>query len=198
MGRDGLQIHTRQPPPVGKIIEIEINRRAESEQSHPIITRGRVVRVQELRDGEYSVGVKLRYRVRPVATHRSRPATQPHAAPPVTLPSKRARKPAKGKWDIRHPAVIAFFILLIALVYLWPRPMPRQNGAVSSGSTVVDRAPTSSSSPNGVSRGDAADDGPWVQPLVPQSKSLKTLRERVSLGDHGWEEWETTRANCES
>ncbi|MDZ4858115.1 MAG: PilZ domain-containing protein, partial [Candidatus Hydrogenedentes bacterium] len=62
LSRDGLSLVTRQPPTAGTIVEIEITAREDAQQSQPIITRGRVVRVDEIGDGEYIVGVKLRFR----------------------------------------------------------------------------------------------------------------------------------------
>ncbi|MBM3289128.1 MAG: hypothetical protein FJY92_03165, partial [Candidatus Hydrogenedentes bacterium] len=132
MSRDGLHLRTRQPAPVGTVIEIEMDPRDGAQQSSPIITRGRVVRVQELANGEYSVGVKLRYRIaRPTPV----PGVKSEAPAATASPVRRAaRMPLRvPKVDLKQWSFIAVLLAMIAIAILWPRQTPTRTNSGSGG-----------------------------------------------------------------
>ena len=188
MSRDGLHLRTRQPAPVGSVIEIEMDPRADAASSAPVIVRGRVVRVQELRGGEYSVGVKLRYRVGKTDAPRAKAAT---GLPPLkAAPRPKSISANKKNYsDWRQWAVLGFFVALIGLLLLWPRQNPARAGIEGTGSGTstnslqeaiaeIKKRPRTSSND-----GASFDPNYSVLPLVPREEPAKSPADRVSRMD---------------
>ncbi|NUM56568.1 MAG: L,D-transpeptidase family protein [Candidatus Hydrogenedentes bacterium] len=189
MSRDGLHLRTRQPAPIGTIIEIEMEPREGSAQSKPIIIRGRVVRIQELPGGEFSVGVKLRYRVGKANAVPARAATPARVLTPATTAEARRKTPHPQKLDWRHGAMIGFFAGVIALLLLWPRDgSPRAAASGASGERTsldqviaeIKQRPKNQSS---TGSGGAAQKGYSTRPAVPSSSIVQRTRDRVSTLD---------------
>lgn len=188
MSRDGLHLVTRQPAPIGTVIEIEMEPRESSARTGPIITRGRIVRVRVLPDGEYSVGVKLRYRAGKTSAVNVGDAMTTPASPtvPAVPATSKSRIP---KLDWRHGAVIGFFAAVIALLVLWPRdgvPRAAANGA-SGEHTSLDQAIADFKQRPKENRKDgssgAARQGYSVRPPVPSGSIVQRTQDRVSRLD---------------
>ena len=192
MGRDGLHLRTRQPAPVGAVIEVEIDPREGSPQSGPIMTRGRVVRVHELANREYSVGVRLRYRAARKQPIRARNNASTPLTSRVAAKSKKYSKwrERAGKLDWRTWAVTGLFALIVGLLLLWPRDVSR---AASSNdptvwNTLFSEKPIAEKRTGPESSGDSASRGESqrgysVPPIVPYGNAGEKYRERVSLLD---------------
>lgn len=192
MSRDGLHLRTRQPAPIGTVIEIEMEPRASATSSAPVIVRGRIVRVQELRDGEYSVGVKLRYRIAKTDAPRAKAATGLPPLKPASGPkSTSTRKQANLDW--RQWAVLGVFVAVIGLMLLWPRQNTARavTGGAGRGTTsnspqeaiaeTMKRLRTPNTGSGG--QGSASDRTYNVLPLLPPEEPRKNGENRVSKHD---------------
>ena len=187
LGRDGLHLRTRQPAPVGAVIEIEMDPRDGAAQSSPLIIRGRVVRVQELPEGEYSVGVKLRYRVgRPTPVPSSHPL--PASRPTSVARAAKTRVVRLPAIDWRQGAFLAVLLLLVGIALLWPRQTPRRittgsetrATSVSLPEAIAEqmRRPRNNTIAPPIER--RAPRGYSVEPLVPARTSEAEEPDRVS------------------
>lgn len=123
LSADGLRVHTRFPAPLGCIIEMEVDPRADAPDQSAIHARGRVVYVSPVAaKGEYAMGVRLRWsgmlearsgaaKKRKAARVSAKRATGP-ARPPVEqgeeFPARKRRK--TRIWPI---------LLLLPAVFLW-------------------------------------------------------------------------------
>jgi len=153
MSRDGLQLVTRQPAAVGKIIELEIEPRDGAKGSSPIVTRGRISRVRDLGNGDYSMGVKLRFRQTSAYSVRS-------SSPPRRALGE-SRSAVGQSWlrqNSRHwiaGALAAAMVLMT--IFLWPKSMSGSElGVKHSGGNTLSGAKSGLKEP---SREDEQDRG---------------------------------------
>lgn len=188
MSRDGLHLRTRQPAPVGTVIEIEMDPRAGASSTAPVIVRGRVMRVQELRGGEYSVGVKLRYRVGKTDAPRMKAATGVPPSQTASNPKTSLSKKQKNL-DWRQWAVLGFFVALIGLLLLWPRQNSARAVTEGAGRGTTSNSPQEAiaesmkrlrtSQNNGVAGGESSEKSYEVLPLLPPEASAKKTESRA-------------------